>query len=145
MIGNMNEKINYEQLNGLDLAYYGDAVYEVYIRRHLLAKCITKPAKLQRESKKYVSAKAHAALYALIEAEGIYTETEQKYFKRGRNANSHTKAKNTDVVTYRISTGFEAVFGYLGASDQTERLEELISWIYKQVESGRTVNHGTTK
>lgn len=145
MIISMNEKINYEQLNGLDLAYYGDAVYEVYIRQHLLAKGITKPAKLQRESTKYVSAKAHAALYALIEADGIYTETEQKYFKRGRNANSHTKAKNTDVVTYRISTGFEAVMGYLGASGQTERLEEIISWIYIQVESGRTVNHGTTK
>jgi ribonuclease-3 family protein len=35
--------------------------------------------------------------------------------------------------------------GYLGASGQTERLEEIISWIYKQVESGRTANHGTTK
>jgi len=129
----------------LDLAYYGDAVYEVYIRQHLLAKGITKPAMLQREATKYVSAKSHAALYELIQADDIYTETEKKYFKRGRNANSHTKAKNTDVVTYRISTGFEAVMGYLGASGQIERLEEIISWIYKQVESGRTVNHGTTK
>lgn len=140
----MNEKINYEQLNGLDLAYYGDAIYEVYIRQHLLAKGITKPAKLQREAKNYVSAKAHAALYQLMEEEALLTGTELAYFKRGRNANSHTKAKNTDVVTYRISTGFEALIGYLAASDQAERLDQIVAWIYEQVESGRTRNHGTT-
>ena len=140
----MNEKIKYEQLNGLDLAYYGDAVYEVYIRQHLLAKGITKPARLQRESKNYVSAKAHAALYALMEAEDLLTEEEMVYFKRGRNANSHTKAKNTDVVTYRISTGFEALIGFLAASNQTARLDEIVAWVYEQVESGRTRANGTT-
>lgn len=144
IINIMKDKINFEQLNGLDLAYYGDAVYEVYIRQHLLAKGITKPARLQRESKNYVSAKAHAALFALMEADELLTETEMTYFKRGRNANSHTKAKNTDVVTYRISTGFEALIGYLAASEQTARLEELIAWVYEQVESGRTRTNGTT-
>ena len=134
----MNEKINYQQLNGLDLAYYGDAIYEVYIRQHLLAKGITKPYLLQRTAKNYVSAKAHAAIYALMDADGFLTEEEQTYFKRGRNANSHTKAKNTDTVTYRISTGFEALIGYLAASEQNERLDELVAWVYQQVESGRT-------
>ncbi|GAK29949.1 ribonuclease III [Weissella oryzae SG25] len=141
----MNEKMNYEQLNGLDLAYYGDAVYEVYIRQHLLAKGITKPYLLQKTAKNYVSAKAHAALYELMLADDVLTEQEQLYFKRGRNANSHTKAKNTDVVTYRISTGFEALVGYLAASNQTERLEVIIEWVYQQVESGRTRTNGNEK
>ncbi len=35
----------------------------------------------------------------------------RRNYKRGRNTNSHTKAKNADVVTYRA--GFEAVMGYL--------------------------------
>ena len=139
----MNEKINYEQLNGLDLAYYGDAVYEVYIRQHLLAKGITKPARLQRESKNYVSAKAHAALYALMEAEDLLTEEEMVYFKRGRNANSHT-AKNTDGRGTVFSTGFEALIGFLAASNQTARLDEIVAWVYEQVESGRTRANGTT-
>lgn len=33
--------------------------------------------------------------------------------KRGRNAKSHTKAKNTDVQTYRKSSAIEAVIGFL--------------------------------
>ena len=138
----MKEKIDYQQLNGLDLAYYGDAVYEVYIRQHLLAKGIRKPFRLQQMAKSYVSAKAHAALFALMEEDEFLTEEELEYFKRGRNANSHTKAKNTDVVTYRISTGFEALIGYLAASEQDERLEEIIAWVYEQVESGRTRQNG---
>lgn len=141
----MNEKINYQQLNGLDLAYLGDAVYETYIRQHLLAQGITKPGRLQRQAKAFVSAKAHAALFELMEADEYLTENELIFFKRGRNANSHTKAKNTDVVTYRISTGFEALIGYLHASQQFERLDELVAWVINQVESGRTRYYGSKK
>ncbi|MCM0582533.1 Mini-ribonuclease 3 [Weissella diestrammenae] len=141
----MNEKINYQQLNGLDLAYLGDAVYETFVRQHLLAKGITKPGQLQRRAKNYVSAKAHAALFELMTAEDILNETELNYFKRGRNANSHTKAKHTDVVTYRISTGFEALMGYWHASGQFDRLSTVIEWVFEQVESGRTRDNGTTK
>ena len=80
-----------------------------------------------------------------METDDLLTDEEMAYFKRGRNANSHTKAKNTDVVTYRISTGFEALIGYLAASDQQARLDEIIAWVYEQVESGRTRANGTTK
>ena len=55
-----------------------------------------------------------------------------------RSAKSHTKAKNTDVVTYRISTGVEALFGYLYLSEQHERISQLMRWIFEQVETGRT-------
>ena len=36
---------DYRQLNGIALAYLGDAAYEVYIRQHLLTKGISKPTK----------------------------------------------------------------------------------------------------
>ena len=62
------------------------------------------------------------------------TEKEEDIYKRGRNANSHTKAKNTDVVTYKMSTGFEAVMGYLHMTGQIERLEGLIDYCIKIVE-----------
>ena len=35
------------------------------------------------------------------------------YFEARRNAKSHTKAKNTDVQTYRKSSAIEAVIGFL--------------------------------
>lgn len=40
---------------------------------------------------------------------------------RGRNAKSHTKAKNTDVLTYKKSTALEAVIGYTKLSGEEER------------------------
>ncbi|MGS4787537.1 Mini-ribonuclease 3 [Streptococcus sp. P25B114] len=131
----MTKSVDVNLINGIALAFEGDAVYSMYIRRHLIFKGLTKPNKLHGEANKYVSAKAQASLIsALLEAQ-LLTEKEEEIYKRGRNANSHTKAKNADVVTYRMSTGFEAVLGYLHMTDQIQRLEELIAWSIAQVES----------
>ena len=100
----------------------------MYIRRHLILKGMTKPNKLHQEATKYVSAKAQAHLIALMLEEQVLTEKEEEIYKRGRNTNSHTKAKNADVVTYRMSTGFEAIMGYLHLTENIERLDTLISW-----------------
>jgi cysteine--tRNA ligase len=124
-------------INGIALAFEGDAVYSMYIRRHLIFQGLTKPNQLHREATKYVSAKAQANLISLMLEEGILTEKEEDIYKRGRNANSHTKAKNTDIVTYRMSTGFEAVMGYLHMTEDIERLEELIDWCIQQVEESK--------
>lgn len=129
---------DYQQLNGIALAYLGDAVYEVFIRQHLLSMGLSKPNKLQHQATHYVSAKAQAALIDLMKADALLTDQEWDYFKRGRNANSHTHAKHTSVLTYRMSTGFEALFGYLQLSGQTERISELAQWCIEQVEAGRT-------
>ncbi|MTB65069.1 Mini-ribonuclease 3 [Streptococcus sp. zg-86] len=115
-------------INGIALAFEGDAVYSMYIRRHLIFKGLTKPNHLHREANRYVSAKAQAALISKMLDEEFLSEREVDIYKRGRNTNSHTKAKNADVVTYRMSTGFEAVLGYLHMTNQMERLEEVIDW-----------------
>ena len=122
-------------INGIALAFEGDAVYSMYIRRHLIFQGLTKPNQLHREATKYVSAKAQANLISLMLKEEILTEKEEEIYKRGRNANSHTKAKNTDIVTYRMSTGFEAVMGYLHVTEAIERLEELIDWCIRKIEA----------
>ena len=127
--------IDVNLINGIALAFEGDAVYSMYIRRHLILKGMTKPNKLHQEATKYVSAKAQANLISLMIEEGILTEKEEDIYKRGRNANSHTKAKNTDIVTYRMSTGFEAVMGYLHMTEAIERLEELIDWCIRKIEA----------
>ncbi|MFS9029446.1 Mini-ribonuclease 3 [Streptococcus cristatus] len=122
-------------INGIALAFEGDAVYSMYIRRHLIFQGLTKPNQLHREATKYVSAKAQANLISVMLEERILTEKEEDIYKRGRNANSHTKAKNTDIVTYRMSTGFEAVMGYLHMTKAIERLEELIDWCIRKIEA----------
>ena len=132
--------IDVNLINGIALAFEGDAVYSMYIRRHLIFQGLTKPNQLHREATKYVSAKAQANLISLMLEEGILTEKEEDIYKRGRNANSHTKAKNADIVTYRMSTGFEAVMGYLHMTEEIERLEELIDWCVKRVEEATHEN-----
>ncbi len=126
--------IDINLINGVALAFEGDAVYSMYVRRHLIYQGLTKPNRLHYAATRYVSAKAQAALIAQLVEEERLTEKEVAIYKRGRNANSHTKAKNTDIVTYRMSTGFEAVIGYLHMTDQIPRLEELVAWCIDRVE-----------
>ncbi|MGR3741340.1 Mini-ribonuclease 3 [Companilactobacillus sp. DQM5] len=126
----------YEQLNGVTLAYLGDAVYEVYIRKYLLSKGLTKVNALQKKATNFVSAKAQASLIMLMEEEKILTDEELSIYKRGRNARVNTKAKNTSIVTYHMSTGFEAVFGYLSLLEKKDRIDELAKYCIEKVEAG---------
>lgn len=122
-------------INGIALAFEGDAVYSMYIRRHLIFTGQTKPNQLHRLATKYVSAKAQAMLITKMLEAQLLTEKEEDIYKRGRNANTNTKAKNTDIITYKMSTGFEAVLGYLHMTEQIERMEELIQWCIETVEA----------
>lgn len=126
--------IDVNLINGIALAFEGDAIYSTYIRQHLIFQGQTKPNQLHRMATRYVSAKAQAMLITKMREAQLLTEKEEDIYKRGRNANSHTKAKNTDIVTYKMSTGFEAVMGYLHMTGQIERLEGLIDYCIKIVE-----------
>lgn len=130
----MTKHLDVNLINGIALAFEGDAVYSLYIRRHLIFQGQTKPNQLHRLATRYVSAKAQASLIGKMLDQEVLTEKELDIYKRGRNAHSHTKAKNTDVITYKMSTGFEAVMGYLHMTEDLTRLEELITWCIDQVE-----------
>jgi ribonuclease-3 family protein len=119
--------IDEKQLNSLALAYMGDAVFETYVRFHLIQNGKVKPNDLHREATKYVSAKAQAIIIHRFIDEALLTEAELAVLRRGRNAKSGSVPKNTDVQTYRYSTAFEALIGYLYLAGDESRLEELIS------------------
>lgn len=116
-----------KQLNALALAYMGDAVYEQAIREHLLRSGRVKPNILHREATRYVSAKSQAGILQEMLATDFLTEEEQAVMRRGRNAKSGSVPKNTDVGTYKSSSGYEAVLGYLYLLDKAERVEQLIA------------------
>lgn len=124
---------DYTQLNGLALAYVGDAVYEVYIRDYLVENGQTRPNTLHKMATHYVSAKSQAMLMEAMLATDLLTEDEKLFYRRGRNAKSHTSAKNADVTTYRVATGFEALMGYLHLTKQQDRLDELVAWCIAKV------------
>lgn len=135
------EDVNPDTLNGQTLAYLGDAVYEVIIRRHLVKGGIVKPQVLQREATHYVSAKAQAALITKMQDEEMLTGDELAAFRRGRNAKSHTKAKNTSLKTYQLSTGFEAMIGYLDLLGKNDRVADLSKWCIDTVEEDGLKNY----
>ena len=122
----LNRTLDVKALGSLALAYMGDAVYEVYIRHHLLSLGQVKPNKLHKEATKYVSAKSQSAVVHYLLSEQLLTEEEEAIIRRGRNAKSGTVPKNTDVQTYRYSTAFEALIGFLYGSNNQKRMEEII-------------------
>ena len=121
-------------VNIVALAYLGDAIYEVYIRDSLLKKGISKVDELTKEATLYVSAKGQANILKDLMEEEFFTEEELDVIKRGRNYKRSSHPKHTDVVTYKYSTGFEALIGYLYLSHLDERLEYLMKEIIRIVE-----------
>ncbi|MDR7240425.1 Mini-ribonuclease 3 [Neobacillus drentensis] len=124
--------IDVKQLNSLALAYMGDAIYETYVRRHLLYSGKVRPNQLHRTGTTYVSAKAQSRILFHMIDDQLLDEEELAVVMRGRNAKSGTVPKNTDVQTYHYSTAFEALMGYLYLTGKIVRLEELIqrSFLY---------------
>ena len=121
--------MNVNEINVLVLAYLGDSVYENYIRKYLINTGIGNVNDLQTESIKYVSAKAQAKYMDLLINNNILNEEELNVFKRARNYKTTSHPKNTDIITYKIATGFEAVIGYLEFINKEDRIEEIIKFI----------------
>lgn len=115
-------------MNNLVLAYLGDAVYELRVREYLINSGICKVNDLQRESIKYVSAGSQACVLEKLMDINFFSQDEIDIIKRARNAHSHS-SKSTDIVTYKKSTGFEALIGYLYLNDK-KRLDEVIMEVF---------------
>jgi len=123
-------------LNATTLAFVGDAVFSLQIREYLVMQGHQKPNTLQKRSVLYVSAKAQARFLKYFIDNNILSDEELGIVKRGRNSKTQTIAKNADVITYRNSTGFEALWGYLYLSKQEARLIELLSIVLAKGEEG---------
>lgn len=106
------------------LAYIGDVVYELYIRKYVISNSHAQVNKLHKKTIQYVSAKAQAHIIEVLDDE--FTLEEKDIIPRGRNATANTVPKNTDVITYKIATGFEALIGYLYLKEDIKRLEDII-------------------
>ena len=128
----MSKKIKTNLLNGSNLALIGDAYYELRVRLFLLEKGVTKDKELKKESIKFVSANAHFEIYDKIKEQ--LNEEEQKIFLRGRNNAPSSHRKNLDRGKYVVSSGLEAVIGYLYLEERFERLDYLFSLIFNEEE-----------
>ena len=108
----------------LTLAYIGDGVYELVIRTVVVAKGNRRPKELHKRSSMLVKAQTQASIVEALKP--LLTDEERDIYRRGRNANSATMAKNASMQEYRKATGLEAVIGYLYLTGQEERLIKLV-------------------
>ena len=124
--------MNTDSMNVITLAYLGDSVYEVYIREYLISKGIVYVVDLQKEAIKYVSAKSQAKILDYLINNNYLSEEEVNIVKRGRNYKRDSHPKNTDIITYKKSTGFECLVGYLYLSKNINRLDEIMNIIKEE-------------
>ncbi len=114
----------------LSVAYLGDAVYELHIRSYLISKGIYDNGELQKQSLNYVSAHSQRKIVESLINNNILTNEEKELYIKGRNAKGG-KSKASDIITYRMATGLEYLFGYFYLNNKDERIEELIKSIVR--------------
>ena len=118
--------------NVLVLAYIGDAVYEIYIRKFLIEKGISKVDLLQKNSTNYVSAKSQSKYVKEMIDLNFVSEDEKSIVLRARNHKGNRHPKNTDIITYKWATGLEALIGYLFLENKIDRINEIMDYIVKE-------------
>lgn len=114
------------------LAYAGDAVYEMLVRSYIIKNNDTNVNKMHRYAVKFVKAKAQANIVKKLDS--VLTDEEKTIVKRGRNAKVTSSPKNAELMDYRYATGFEALMGYLYLNDKLDRLMELFEKIIELIE-----------
>ena len=131
----MSKKINPKEINTTALANIGDAVYEIYVRKHVMETGQFNADKLHQMAVKYVRADGQAkAVKELIRE--VLDEDETRLVKRARNHKTTSKPKNADPVIYKLATAFEALVGYLYLEENCQRLEEVIEFAFLAIERG---------
>ncbi len=110
----------------LALAYIGDSVFDLMIKSRIVFRANMQVQKYHKKVSAIVRAGTQAMLTERFIESGFLSEEELAIYKRGRNATTHTKAKNASVGEYRKATGFEAMLGYLYLSGNQERLNEIM-------------------
>ena len=164
------KQLNPRQINTTALAYIGDAVYEIYVREHVLAasggNCAavsgatsgTTAGKqnaygahvdaLHRRAIRYARAEGQAKAVKVMLAEGFLTAEEEALVRRARNHKSASKPKNADAMDYKYATAFEALIGFwhlmarCGDSAAKQRAEEIIFCAFAIIEGAAAPQNG---
>ncbi len=115
--------MNLQEVSAPALAYLGDCVLELCVRRYLVECGYSTSRNLNARALHFVRASAQAE--AMKNILPHLDETELAYFKRGRNIGHTNVPKSATVSEYRTATGMEVLFGYLHLCARQERIDEL--------------------
>ncbi|MBQ7798796.1 MAG: Mini-ribonuclease 3 [Clostridia bacterium] len=112
------------ELNAIKLAYMGDSVFSLYVRKHFIVSTDKKNADLNKCVNAIVCATNQSKLMDIIRP--MLDEVECEIVNRAKNLHFNNIAKNSSPEDYTKATEFEALLGYLYLTKQDERLQKFI-------------------
>lgn len=121
--------INYYK-NALSLAYLGDSVFTLMVRKNLIENCELKPNGLNKKANSVVCAKTQAEI--MKELKKSLTEDEVDVVMRARNSHTNNKAKNSTLEEYNLATQFEALVGYWYLNGEQKKLNDMFDLFVKE-------------
>ena len=113
---------------GLELAFIGDAIWELERRRYYLQFGYSIPT-----LNKYVKNKVNARYQSLIYKQ-IIEELDEEFKvigKRAKNSNIKTFPKTCTVMEYKEATALEAVVGEMYLLNKEEEIKKIINIVIK--------------
>ena len=143
------KQLNPKEINTTALAYIGDAVYEIYVREHVLGQDLSGMDKnfgahvdaLHKRAIRYVRADGQAKAVKTMLNEGFLGDEEAALVRRARNHKTASKPKNADAMDYKYATAFEALIGFwhlsaqAGGAGAKQRMEEIIFKAFEKIET----------
>ena len=113
---------------GLELAFIGDAIWELEIRKHYLQFGYNIPT-----LNKYVKNKVNAKYQSLIYKQ-IIEDLDEEFKvigKRAKNSNIKTFPKTCTVMEYKEATALEAIVGAMYLLNKEEEIKKIINIVIK--------------
>ena len=126
-VGKLSTK-DIRDYTGLELAFIGDAIWELEIRKHYLQFGYNIPT-----LNKYVKNKVNARYQSLIYKQ-IIEELDEEFKvigKRAKNSNIKTFPKTCTVMEYKEATALEAIVGAMYLLNKEEEIKKIINIIIK--------------
>lgn len=114
------------EMSPIVLAFIGDGVHTLFVRDKVVKGCDVKVNDCHKKSALYCKAESQAKMLDTIM--DILTEEEKDIVRRARNSKTNNIAKNSDLVTYKKATSYEALIGYTYLKGDYTRLNEILNY-----------------
>ncbi|MDO4689724.1 MAG: ribonuclease III domain-containing protein [Fusobacterium sp.] len=126
-------KKDIREYSGIELAYLGDAVWELEVRNYFIKQGYS-ILNLNKLVKSKVNAKSQSLFFKELFEE--LEEEEKNIARRAKNSNIKTFPKSCTVMEYKEATAFEAIIGALYLKNKRETILKILKKFIKGDEDG---------
>ena len=118
-----SDKIDFRDTGILNLAYLGDSVWELLVRKYFVEKNMDTNS-LSTRVREFVNAKKQSQIYN--EIFDTLEEEAQNVSKRARNAKIKSFPKSCSYMEYRNATAFEVLIAYYFLKKKYDKIDGIL-------------------